>query len=131
MLLPILTGTKQEFEVQVYSTISAKEYLMWLDIGKDMILLMKANKMININRTEFEITTFDDEKKKYMQCCTLVSNLDRSKFNLLQFEGGSKDKKRHLATISSSITLNNSKSISMYSPKVNERNQPCIFYLLN
>ena len=101
---------------------------MWLDTGKDMILLMKARKFININRTELEMTIYDDEKKDYRQCCTLISNLDRSKFNIVQFENGNAAKRRLLGTICSSVSLNNSKSIVMYTPKVNLKNQPTIFY---
>ena len=93
-----------------------------------MILLLKARKFININRTEFQLTTYDDESKEYRECCSMVSNLDRSKFNLSEFEKGYQQK-RMLGTICSTVNLKNDKSLIMYYPRVNERNQPTIFHL--
>lgn len=49
-----------------------------------MYLLMKAKKSVRLHKSEFEILALHDESQQYIECCTLVSNLDRSKFNLIK-----------------------------------------------
>lgn len=56
----------------------------------------------------------------YLDICKLVSNLDRSRFNILKYDGWTM-KEKLLGTFCSSISLNNHKTVVMYFPKVDER----------
>lgn len=57
----------------------------------------------------------------------MVSNFDRTRYNILQ-EERSTGKHKLLGTLCSSVSLNNNKTIVLYYPKLNEKYLPTIFY---
>lgn len=71
--------------------------------------------------------TYYGEKQLYTETCKIISNFDRTRFNIVKDEI-STSKRRLLGTITYSLSINNSKSLVLYYPKLNERNEATIFY---
>ena len=88
---------------------------------------MKARKSTMLNRTEFEITAFDFETSQYQALGRLVSNFDRSRYSLY-FDEHRTGRKRILATYSITYKINSNKNLAIYYPRLNDRNEPTIFY---
>jgi len=66
MLTPLLPGTRQVFQLQVVSSLTEKSYLLLLDMGQELRLLMRAVKLVTLNRTSFEFYTFDPQFRQYL-----------------------------------------------------------------
>lgn len=124
---PILPGTKQVFEVHVYSSLSEKEYYFWLNMSAEMRLMMKARKSTKLHKSEFEILTLHSSTEQFIETCRIVSNLDRSRFNILKVDRLT-NKKRILGTLITSVNISNAKLLVLYHPIVAENNTPAVFY---
>ena len=66
MITPILPSTRQVFQLQVYSGLTQKFFTFWLDMGQELRLLMRANKMTKLSKTVYEFHTYDEKSKQYI-----------------------------------------------------------------